>query len=890
MISYRPKSSALYLERPCLLQRLPEEAGYVVWLEAPYGYGKSVLASQWAEGLERQGWRVLWLALDGEEVKTALVRLLNMAPETPWALLLESLWQRPTLLVLEDLEGDENLTPLLKRVSGLLLLASRSSLHDPELPRLMTGGWLIHLQADALAFTPQEATELFHHEEQAQQAWERTRGWSLPLHFAALTGEIPERRALLEGVREDLTAEVWEEMLLLATLSFLPIEAATQATETLVRTGFVQGLEEGYRLHALAAEAVLEHCLVEVRAAVARHRARLAPVLQGEAFARAAMHQELAELLESGDALARNYPDKVLSWDQLAPQPRGAMRRLQVGMALCLRRDVEKGIAMLLQAAEDEQASPDVRLMAYGQAAWFLTPIDRSRAEAMGGRAEPLVEQATPDIAGQFLNNAFRVHFHYGAWEQAEIYLDRALAYHPSGGPRKVLSWSNLAIVRWHRVGDLMGLLAARGRALSSSEGYNSMNLPGDHLQLGELKLLLGRQEEALEHFVAAQQWAHASPRWALQADATRAYVQRDVEAFANLVMQAVALEDALLEDRVRAWWVRTLTESGDLEQALQHSQQAKGFWTCLARALVWCARGQREQALAELPPKPDMSRQREDRLYWQAARYRMTRAHEDLEALLELTLVRDQVLPGLVPIGALPHDRPELSKAYPLADVLQADWKEAAVLRVAEVPPLLIKVFGRLRVDVLGQEIGLSSKLRSILALLLLHQGREAIGEALWPELSPEKMRNNLNAQWSLLRKALEPWGVPTYLTKERLVRTESDLWALEEALHRVDVEAALRLYRPPLMPGLDMPVIDELRSYMRSEVLGLLLKAAEETEQNRAEAYLKRVLELDPIHEEALQMLLRKLMARGRRREAETHYRLFAARLAEEMDQEPL
>lgn len=52
MIGFRPRSTALFLERPRLLRLLPEEPGYVVWLEAPYGYGKSVLTSQWAARLE----------------------------------------------------------------------------------------------------------------------------------------------------------------------------------------------------------------------------------------------------------------------------------------------------------------------------------------------------------------------------------------------------------------------------------------------------------------------------------------------------------------------------------------------------------------------------------------------------------------------------------------------------------------------------------------------------------------------------------------------------------------------------------------------------------------------------------------------------------------------
>src|SRR5690606_41935379 len=62
MHGFRPQADARYLERRRLLDRLPDEPGYVVWLEAPYGYGKSVLTSQWARELEDGGWSVVWLS------------------------------------------------------------------------------------------------------------------------------------------------------------------------------------------------------------------------------------------------------------------------------------------------------------------------------------------------------------------------------------------------------------------------------------------------------------------------------------------------------------------------------------------------------------------------------------------------------------------------------------------------------------------------------------------------------------------------------------------------------------------------------------------------------------------------------------------------------------
>ena len=175
MVGLRP-DPGLYLERPRLLEQLPDAAGYVVWLEAPYGHGKSVLAAQWAWNLEREGWRVLWLSLNGQDARGPLATLLNLPPEAPWGVVLEALWREPTLLVLEDIEGDEAIDPLLAPGGGLLLLASRHKLNQPGLLKAMTEGWLIHLGANQLTFTSAEATALFGDADRAQSLWQRARG------------------------------------------------------------------------------------------------------------------------------------------------------------------------------------------------------------------------------------------------------------------------------------------------------------------------------------------------------------------------------------------------------------------------------------------------------------------------------------------------------------------------------------------------------------------------------------------------------------------------------------------------------------------------------------------------------------------------------------------
>lgn len=117
MMSFRPETGARYLERSRLLALLPEQPGFVVWLEAPYGYGKSVLASQWAATLESDNWRVIWVAADADNVRRTVAAGLSLPADSPWEAVLETLWGQKTVLVLEDLENltdHEELVPLLR--------------------------------------------------------------------------------------------------------------------------------------------------------------------------------------------------------------------------------------------------------------------------------------------------------------------------------------------------------------------------------------------------------------------------------------------------------------------------------------------------------------------------------------------------------------------------------------------------------------------------------------------------------------------------------------------------------------------------------------------------------------------------------------------------------
>ena len=897
MIGLRPRTHALFLERPRLLERLPQDSGYTVWLEAPYGYGKSVLTAQWAARLEAEGWRVVWLGLTEGDPREALAALLGLG-SAPWGVVLEELARTPTAVILEDLERPQGLSPLLKHNPGLVLLSSRQPLPEPELPRLMAEGRLLHLKAEQLAFTAEEAERLFSDPQRSREAWEKTGGWSLPLHLAVLTGELPGQRGieqggLWEGMRESLSEPEWEEALFLAALPLLPASGARPPTLRLAGAGFVQTLEGGYRLHPMIGESLLRFYPSQVQSVVGREAGRLDPALRGEALERAGLHERLGALLEAHPELSLDSPQAVLRWDRLAGGERRQGRLAAVGDALCTLGHVAQGLPLLLEAARFPGAPVEARLAAYREAVWWLAEHDRLQAQGVVEEAQPLLEGADPVLAARFLNNASRIYFEDKDYPTGEATLSGALALLPPDHPRRAPMLVNLGILRWNHFGDLESRLQTTREALR--QGSDSI-VPQKAillLDLGRHELLLGQREAALAHWRKAEEEAGPQPWAGLEAQVLQAIYSHRFGEVAALLARLKQWEKPLPYRRDLAFWALELINLARGEAALQVLRQdpEPAFILWRAAYALALARSGAPGALEALEPRPS-DLDRELALHWHAARYRITRSEADLRDLLGLTLVGEAILPGLIPLSELPRQRPELSRPYPVAEVLGSGWKEAITLRLDEVPPLELGVLGRLEVRLLGQETSLSARPREIFLLMLLGLRREAIAEALWPEAEREKSRNNLYVNLNGLRKILEPWGVTTYLGEEGLQRTHSDLWALEAALRADDIPAVMNLYRGRLAPGIDLEPVNEVREHLHEQVIGAVFAAATPPGGKPGldrEACLEWILHLEPLHEDALRELLSLLVASGRANTARRRYERFAQHLRRETGLEP-
>ena len=895
MQSFRPQADSRYLDRERLLSQLPDEPGRAVWLEAPYGYGKSVLASQWARDLERDDWRTLWLAPGGSDPRALLADTLELPTSAPWAAVLDELWQKPTLLVLEDLEAlddHELLTPLLRDLRGLVLLASRSSLKVSELPRLLTQGRLIHLRTEDLAFDPTETSELVGDTATARRLWATTNGWPLPLHFAALTGEMPEGAALLEGMKASVTAEAWREALLLATLSVLPIESASPATKALARSGFVQLGDSGYRLHALVAESILAAYPQEAVDVLRREAHRLPPLLIGEACERCGDLDTLATLFETPRAqVYRRAPANFLRWDSLLPAGPSPRRRLTVGAVHKVLGRYAEAIAHLEGALATGELEPDDEILALKELCWCLAIVDPSRAAQVVAQGEAILDDVDPELAGRFLSDASFVDMMAERFDDADAKLVRALEYLPPDNLFRTGARINLALNRWDRHGDYDGRLAVQLDTLDTVWRVYPNDAPGQCRDVAMMYWWVGDFAAARRYLERAREGERANPLVGLEASAALAALDGDVSPFPRLLERAALLGDHYTLDVIAMHALNTLPLDAPDELVEGYlASVAEPVLALGSYARIRAGRGQVDEVLARLDAVLAEYSQRPYQIYLRAARYRITRSASDLEAYLGLTTAGKRLLPGLVPIEELPRERPDLGAPYSIGAVLGSGWKALVEQRLGEIPNLELRTMGELEIRVLGRALDLTDRQKQLALLFSLGKGREEVAESMWPEVDVAKQRNNMGVQVSLLRKKLEPWGVPTYLFEDGLVRFDSDHSELMVALSAGDAATVCELYREPFAPGLVLEALEEHRAWLREQVVDCLREAALRAEPTVALRYLQRVIELDPLHEEAVRHLLERLVERGRAADARRHYQAFAARLRAELGLEPL
>ena len=888
LLSLRPQLGTAYVSRPRLLEQLPDEVGHIVHLEAPYGYGKSVLAAQWAAQLEKDGWRIIWLAqVEGQALKPLIATALGLATDSPDGLVRERLWEEITLLVVEDLTEDAELEFLLEGLEGLLLLASRKPLKSALLSRQFASGQASHLDANELAFTLGEAEALTGDKTLAIQLHSASLGWSLPLHVAALTGSAPDASSLLAGIQASLNPESWQELLFLAALPYLPQALITEASQTLIQKGFVQRLETSARLHPFIADVAFERFAKEIGQQVRQDASRLPLLLQAEAFDKCGDFEQLVQVLEATDAeLWKRSPLKLIDWDARAKGLDSPYRDWTIGAAHGRLGNFAEAVSRLERALQSETLSDTEKLAIMRHLCMPLALSDSARGPTLIAQAEVLLDRVEGESAGLFLGNAALIHAYAGDYQAAISTAERALTFYPAASPQRLGQEINLALFRWHLYGDFDFRLQTQRATLERAEELYPIQALGQCRDLAMLHWWLGDLEEARIFLKRANQ-ANLNPAIATEAQAALAYLDKNSSLLNELNKKARDYSNPEVSGRVSMYKILHDLAENRLELAsYTYEASPKEVFASSAYARVLATEGKTEEALALLA-NFDHHTDRSERLYLESARFIITTDKKYLDAFLAQTTAAERLLPGFIDLEKLPK-RTELARHYPIREILDSKWTEAIKSRHGDIPALELRLLGEVTVFLLGQALELADRQKQILTLLSLELSRDEVAEAMWPDVDGKKQRNNLNVQLNLLRKAIEPWGTATYLFESGLKHVDSDYQALREALEQRDSASVYQLYQDPFAPGIDLIPAIEMRESLREDVVDLLVDTDEESGTDSR--YLVRVLELDPLHEEALQKLLKHLRRRGRKREARLRYKSFTERLESELGLEPL
>lgn len=214
------------------------------------------------------------------------------------------------------------------------------------------------------------------------------------------------------------------------------------------------------------------------------------------------------------------------------------------------------------------------------------------------------------------------------------------------------------------------------------------------------------------------------------------------------------------------------------------------------------------------------------------------------------------------------------------------------------------IYLFGGLRLLIDGQRVSLpGSKMKSVLAYLLLHhdrpQQREALVAHVWPDSDPDRGRRNLSDVLYRLRQLLDgDW----FDSNQETIHLKPDVnlwvdaWVFAELARSgatADLEKALSLYHDPLLPELYDDWILEQRVAFQEKHRTCLLRLAETAEYNRqyrqACAYYAELIQLDPLREDVVRGLMRAYAAQNRIADALAVYRQLAQRLETELRVNP-
>lgn len=870
------------IPRPRLIKAIDQAQGPLVLLRAPAGYGKTVLAAQWAA--RRPGAR--WLE-PGD--------VLSDPGSWPGDLVLEG--YRPG-----DAGLDQALVALLEGLEpgARLLLLARA---EPSLPiaRWLAEGRVTRLEAEELAFDPDEAARLLgrHAGENLEGVMQRSEGWPLALRLMAQAlergGAADQIAGRLPPLSDYLEAEVWSALTpaqrrFLLRTAVLEELFPEECDGLLERTGSARILRalqaagvplcppgkvgQGYRYLALFRDFLLSK-LDETPRERRELEGRAARVLL-QAFQpfRATPHALEAQDWELALSCLSQAADRVYREGQAttletylqrfpeAYRERPEFLRIEAYIAWGAGN---YAIALSKASRAAQSGDPDVRALALVVVAGVQQAQGRWSEEVATLEAALAARPRLPLTLGIVRHLLGAAYLRLGRLEEAEATLNQALEGFKPHQPGYASVLGQLALLH-----------LARGRPRAAAEGLERAalmqrrlgSLRGEAVVLYNLAIALnqaGMHRRAQGALAQARRLAERVGLTHLLALIAResADTLRDLgEGSVEQYRQALAALEALQASAGLLHAYHGLSvlhrRQGEMAAARRAAGQALRFVASGDPAFAGLVRVHQamlegdaqalDSALAEVLRGPN--------LYYQAQAllYAASRGRDPSLKQRALELIEEQGFDHLL------REEEDL-----LALALEAESPSLSASTLAA--GLELRMLGGLELKAPG---GQPSNLRPLalrlLAYLALHRGAtlnpEHIAEALWPG-SSQDMRPTLQTLVWQLRRALGSGIVLTYgggYCFDPPYPVWTDAEAFGEKLRQGHLAEAVALYRGELLPGVEWAELE--RQHLENRYLQALEDLAEQEagrgELEAAIALLERVIERDPLAEEAYRRLI--------------------------------
>lgn len=179
---------------------------------------------------------------------------------------------------------------------------------------------------------------------------------------------------------------------------------------------------------------------------------------------------------------------------------------------------------------------------------------------------------------------------------------------------------------------------------------------------------------------------------------------------------------------------------------------------------------------------------------------------------------------------------------------------------------------------------------------------------EMLWPNLNSEKALHNLHNTIYRLKKTLKFYGIENYITHQQgsysgiFENIQCDLWRLEDLMNKrlvlneakiENVEVNIAIYKGDLYGSKDyvwsIDLKENIEKYYLNTIKALSNYFYDKNSYYKVEEYTKKILKLNPIDEDAIELLMKTFYKFNDKLNIISIYKKLELTLKEELDIEP-